>query len=277
MAPPKFSDLGKTAKDLFGKGFEHGNTKLEVKTKNENMELTVKGALPNNSNGIKASAESSWCDNTKGVTVKNTFHSNSNIDTEITKHGAEKTFGKTVFKGTLNQKTGSYNPQDICQTFFGSQYHMNIKSTCTSAPLITLDAVYQHNNINVGFDLGYDVKTGHLTKNILGLSISQDNTSLTAGSGLNNDLNLHIHKKMDCGSLLGFNVAYKGDVSLGLAGKCKNDIGTTNFKIDQKGNLTTSLVTKLSSSCEATVTAHANLPNLTSSGPVLGALFKFNM
>jgi len=277
MAPPKFSDLGKTSKDLFGKGFEHGNTKLEVKSKNENMVMTVKGALPNNSNGIKASVDQEWVDNDKGFTVKTTFHSDSNIDNEITRHGAEKTFGKTVFKGTLNQKTGCYNPKTVCQTFFGPQYHMNIQSTCTSTPLITLDAVYQHNNINAGFDVGYDLKTGYLTKNALGLSITQDNTSITAASGLNNDLNLHIHKKMDCGTLLGFNVAYKGDVSLGLAGKCKNSIGTTNFKIDQKGNLTTSLVTKLNSSCEATVTAHANLPNLTSSGPVLGALFKFNM
>jgi len=277
MAPPKFSDLGKTAKDLFSKGFEHGNTKLEVKSKTKNLESTVKGALSNNSKGIKASAEMTWCSNDKGVTYKNVFHSNSNIDTEITKHGAEKTFGKTVFKGSLNQKTGSYTPQDITQTFFGSQYHMNIKTTCAKSPILSLDAVYNHNNINLGFDLGYDVSTGNLTKNTLGLSIAQDNTSVTAVSGLKNDLNIHIHKNMDCGSLLGFNVAYKGDVSLGLAGKCKNDIGTTNFKIDQTGNLTTSLVTKLSSSCEATVTAHANLTNLTSSGPVLGALFKFNM
>jgi len=36
MAPPQYADLGKTAKDLFNKGYNYGLVKLDVKTKTQN-------------------------------------------------------------------------------------------------------------------------------------------------------------------------------------------------------------------------------------------------
>jgi len=36
MAPPQYADLGKTAKDLFNKGYNYGTVKLDVKTKTKN-------------------------------------------------------------------------------------------------------------------------------------------------------------------------------------------------------------------------------------------------
>jgi hypothetical protein len=36
MAPPVYSDLGKSAKDLFNKGYNYGTVKLDVKTKTDN-------------------------------------------------------------------------------------------------------------------------------------------------------------------------------------------------------------------------------------------------
>ena len=35
MAPPTFGDLGKQSRDVFGKGFNFGVVKLDVKTKTE--------------------------------------------------------------------------------------------------------------------------------------------------------------------------------------------------------------------------------------------------
>lgn len=35
MAPPSYSDLGKQARDVFGKGYHFGFLKLDVKTKTE--------------------------------------------------------------------------------------------------------------------------------------------------------------------------------------------------------------------------------------------------
>jgi voltage-dependent anion channel protein 2 len=43
MAPPTFADLGKQARDLFGKGYNHGLIKLETTTHgNENGNVEFK-------------------------------------------------------------------------------------------------------------------------------------------------------------------------------------------------------------------------------------------
>jgi len=36
MAPPQYGDLGKSAKDIFNKGYNYGLVKLDVKTKTQN-------------------------------------------------------------------------------------------------------------------------------------------------------------------------------------------------------------------------------------------------
>ena len=37
MAPPQYADLGKTARDLFNKGYNYGTVKLNVKTRIKNQ------------------------------------------------------------------------------------------------------------------------------------------------------------------------------------------------------------------------------------------------
>jgi hypothetical protein len=37
MAPPQYADLGKTARDLFNKGYNYGTVKLDVKTRTKNQ------------------------------------------------------------------------------------------------------------------------------------------------------------------------------------------------------------------------------------------------
>ena len=44
MAPPQYADLGKSAKDLFNKGYNYGTVKLDVKTTTKNkIDLNITG------------------------------------------------------------------------------------------------------------------------------------------------------------------------------------------------------------------------------------------
>ena len=44
MAPPSYADIGKQARDVFGKGYHFGLVKLEVKSKSANgIEFTAGG------------------------------------------------------------------------------------------------------------------------------------------------------------------------------------------------------------------------------------------
>ncbi|KAK5981885.1 putative voltage-dependent anion-selective channel [Trichostrongylus colubriformis] len=49
MAPPTFADLGKSAKDLFNKGYNHGFVKVDATTRaGENKEVEFKTAAAHN-------------------------------------------------------------------------------------------------------------------------------------------------------------------------------------------------------------------------------------
>jgi hypothetical protein len=73
-------------------------------------------------------------------------------------------------------------------------------------------------------------------------------------------------------------VDYNNSVNLALAGKRSNcNHGTTQYKIDQNGLVTTSFVTKTGSGCEMTFSAQMDSLNLQGGGHKLGALFKFNL
>ena len=51
MAPPTYTDLGKSARDVFGKGFHFGLIKLDIKSKtNSDVELNS-GGLSNLDSG----------------------------------------------------------------------------------------------------------------------------------------------------------------------------------------------------------------------------------
>lgn len=59
MAPTKYGDLGKAAKDLFDKNYEHGKYSLEVKSKAAGCEFTTKGHQDNTNGNMKSSHETS--------------------------------------------------------------------------------------------------------------------------------------------------------------------------------------------------------------------------
>ena len=47
MSPPSYADLGKSARDVFGKGFHFGLVKLEVKSKTESGAEVKSGGVSN--------------------------------------------------------------------------------------------------------------------------------------------------------------------------------------------------------------------------------------
>lgn len=101
MAPPKFDDLGKAGSDLFKKGFEHGNLKLEIKNSANNIDFTVKGCNSLAANTINSSVEANIKKAIGDFDVKKTFHTNGKIDLEVSNSKLIPNAGKTTVTGVL--------------------------------------------------------------------------------------------------------------------------------------------------------------------------------
>ena len=61
MAPPTYGDLGKQARDVFGKGYHFGVLKLECKSKTQNgVEITAGGNNTLDSGKVAGSLETKY-------------------------------------------------------------------------------------------------------------------------------------------------------------------------------------------------------------------------
>lgn len=102
MAPPKFDDLGKSASDLFSKGFEHGNLKLEVKSNSGNgMDFTTKGSHNLAKGSLGGSVEINKKSLFQGVDLKKTINTNGSTSFELSR--MINNVGKATLTGSVKR------------------------------------------------------------------------------------------------------------------------------------------------------------------------------
>jgi hypothetical protein len=275
MAPPKFDDLGKAGSDLFGKGFDFGNVKLEMKTKTDGVDMTVKGTHDNNTSAVKASLESNFkCPLGSGTDIKKTWHTNNSMDLEFSKSKLAANLGKTTLTATFSPE-GGFVPGKLKQNFSNDKANINFNTTLSAAPKIGLDACMAMNQFNVGFSAGYDVGKGAVTSNAVGFGMQQGSINAVVKSCLKNDATLTVFNKINADQSLGVQAKYGDKVSLGFAMKCTKCAGVVSqYKLDNNGHLGISYATDLAAA-NMTFSANLDLTNLSGGGHKVGANMKF--
>lgn len=84
MSPPPFSDLGKRAKDVFGKGYHFGLIKLDCKTKTATgVEFNTGGTSNQESGKIFGSLETKYKVKDYGVTFSEKWTTDNTLGTEV--------------------------------------------------------------------------------------------------------------------------------------------------------------------------------------------------
>lgn len=273
MAPAKFDDLGKAGNDLFSKGFDFGKVKFESKSKAEGVDFTLKGDHNNSTSAVAASLESNF--NCHGVSIKKTWHTSNKCDLEFSKSGLAANLGKTTLTGAFSPD-GGFVPGKFKQAFSNDKANVNFASTLSAAPKLNLDAVFNHNNINAGFSVGYDVGSGAVSSKALAFNLVNGSIDSTIKSCLNNDVALTVFNKVDNNKSIGVQANYGKAVDLAFAVKCTGCPGVTSqYKLNQKGHLGLSYACKLDA-CDLTVSSHLDLLNLNAGGHKVGANLKFN-
>lgn len=277
MAPAKFGDLGKNANDLFDKGFEYGNVKVELKThSSDGIALLLKGAHDNNTAAIASSLEAKYnCD--KIGEIKKTWNANkANLDVEIANSSLLKG-GKITFTGCLNPN-GGFIPGKLKTNWSNDKMNVNFNSSISATPKLDFDAVLAHNNFNLGFACGFNMKNSALESKQVAFGIQQGSVNCVVKSALANDVSFVAFNKVNNDLSVGIRADYGKSMNLGLAAKCTHNADCTkNIKVNHNGQMGFSCSTKLDSGCELTTSAMINLPNLSNGGHKVGAMFKFDL
>uniref|UniRef100_A0A3Q2FYY3 Non-selective voltage-gated ion channel VDAC2 n=1 Tax=Cyprinodon variegatus TaxID=28743 RepID=A0A3Q2FYY3_CYPVA len=82
--PPTYADLGKSAKDIFNKGYGFGLVKLDVKTKSASgVEFKTSGSSNTDTSKVAGSLETKYKRPEYGLTFTEKWNTDNTLGTEI--------------------------------------------------------------------------------------------------------------------------------------------------------------------------------------------------
>ncbi|KAM8973623.1 non-selective voltage-gated ion channel VDAC1 [Pelodytes ibericus] len=130
--PPSYIDLGKSARDVFTKGYGFGFIKLDLKTKSENgLEFTSSGSANAETSKVSGSLETKYKWSEYGLTFTEKWNTDNTLGTEITVEDQLAQGLKLTFDSSFSPNTGKKNAK--------------IKSA------------YKREHLNLGCDMDFDI------------------------------------------------------------------------------------------------------------------------
>ncbi|XP_072037865.1 non-selective voltage-gated ion channel VDAC2-like isoform X2 [Amphiura filiformis] len=163
--PPLYCDLGKTARDVFGKGYGFGFVKLDAKTTTgSGVAFNVGGSSNNDTGKVDGSLETKYSWKDYGLSFKEKWNTDNTLATEVTiedqlAQGVKLTFD-TSFSPNTGKKSGKVK----------SGYKRDYLNLTTdvdfdfAGPTVHGSAVFGYEGWLAGAEVSFDTSKSKLTR-----------------------------------------------------------------------------------------------------------------
>uniref|UniRef100_A0A2P2HVR3 Voltage-dependent anion-selective channel protein 2-like n=2 Tax=Hirondellea gigas TaxID=1518452 RepID=A0A2P2HVR3_9CRUS len=178
MSPPVYSDLGKQARDVFGKGYHFGVLKLECKTKSDaGVEVTAGGTNSIATGNVTGNLETKYKIKEHGLTFTEKWNTDNTLATELSLEDNFTKGLKFVLNSTFVPSSGKKSAV-VKTTYKKDAVSVNLDSTIDlGGPLLNGAAVAYYKNWLLGYQMAFDTAKSKLTKNNFAVGFtSQDFT-----------------------------------------------------------------------------------------------------
>lgn len=281
MAPPSYSDLGKSARDLFSKGFNHGFIKLDTTSRTSpDMEFRT-GASQNIATGkLFGTVELKYKMPDYGVTLTERWNTDNTLGSEITVEdkltkGLKLTFDSS-FAPQIGKRTGKIKGE------FSAQ---NLKvngdvSLDFGGPLVNLSAVGSYEGFLIGYQMGYDTQKNKMThSNIAGgrkMGSYAIHTFVNDSTEFGGNVWHSVSDKLELGANLGWTTGEQTN-RFGLAAKYQLDPETiVRAKINNNSQLGVALTHTLNSDLKLSLSTLVNMQGFSEGGHKFGIGLEFD-
>uniref|UniRef100_A0A2K5LNL3 Non-selective voltage-gated ion channel VDAC1 n=1 Tax=Cercocebus atys TaxID=9531 RepID=A0A2K5LNL3_CERAT len=130
--PPMYADLGKSARDVFTKGYGFGVIKLDLKTKSENgLEFTSSGSANTETTKVTGNLKTKYRWTECGLTFTKKWNTDNTLSIEITVEDQLARGLKLTFNSSFSPNTGKKNAK--------------------------IKTGYKREHINLGCDMNFDI------------------------------------------------------------------------------------------------------------------------
>jgi len=159
MAPPSYADLGKSARDVFNKGYNFGVWKLDVKTKTDTgVEFSTSGHSNQETGKVFGSLETKYKVPEYGLTFSEKWNTDNTLFTDVT-HTDKLVKGlKLTFEGTFAPQSGNKTGKiktayshDLVQV--NSDVNLDL-----AGPVINASAVVGYEGWLAGYQTAFDTQ-----------------------------------------------------------------------------------------------------------------------
>jgi len=285
MAPSKFEDLGKAARDLVNKNFHFGVVNLEAKTKAANgVSFTTKG-LHNTATGVVNGGLETEMKVTDGVTFKEKWGTDNVIASTLTVDGKLVGGLKLDLDTTFTPDSGKKTAV-VKAAYSSCDYvHATADVDCNMAgPTIKLSSVFGGIPSLKGFSLGcqasYDTSSSSLVSQNIGFSYADGDFVLHSGVYDSNKYVGSVHhqvtEKLSAGALLNW-TSGSSSSAITVAGQYNIDADTfMKVKVDNGLRVGVSYVQKLREGVQVTMSGLLNAKNLNEGGHKVGLSLNFD-
>jgi len=209
MAPPQYGDLGKTAKDLFNKGYNYGTVKLDVKTKTENgIDFNLTGEHNNDVQKSLGTLEAKYKDATRGLTFVEKWNTDNILKSELTVEDS-------VVKGLKLTLDSSYSPASGKKSAVFKTAYKHEKFLLNTdvdldmnGPVVHNSLVFGHLGWLLGYQSSFDTAKSSLTRNNCAVGYQANDFTLHTNVNDGTEVGGSIYQKVNSQLALGVSLSW---------------------------------------------------------------------
>lgn len=240
--PPLFKDLGKSARDIFDKGYDYPKVKLSLKTKTESgVEFDTKGSHDLDTWRTCGSVETKLKFPEHGVTLSEQWNTKAELDTELTYEPCKVKGLKLSLSSSFFPSTGNKSAKlkaNYIREYFSGDAEVDMQMI---GPVVGGSAVLMYNGWYAGCKMTYNSATAKLSDNIGAFGYQGKDFTVHASLANVSDCTTSVYHKVSNKTEVGLNTTYNlqtSNAAVGLVGKyTMNDGAQMKAKVNNQGQV----------------------------------------
>lgn len=283
MAPPKYADLGKAARDLFTTSFPLGSVKLESNTSSDQgIQFSAQGSHNTHSGATVAALETKFKYEPYGLSFTKRWDTSNLISSKIGLESSLLKGLKVDLDTTLDPIVGKKTALVKASYQHGDVIHAttDVDFGNLSAPTIHGTVVAAYKGWLAGYHASYDTADKRLVNNNFSVAYKDGdvemNGSVVNGKNYSGAVHHQVSNKLGTAAMLNY-VTGGSATSFAICGSyAVEDNVTVKAKVDSNLSLGLSYVHKHSSGLELTLAGNIDGKSLEKGGHKLGVSLTFD-
>uniref|UniRef100_A0A3B4BL05 Non-selective voltage-gated ion channel VDAC3 n=1 Tax=Pygocentrus nattereri TaxID=42514 RepID=A0A3B4BL05_PYGNA len=281
--PPAYSDLGKSAKDIFSKGYAFGTVKLDLKTKSQSgvVEFSTGGSSNTDTGKASGNLETKYKVKELGLTFNQKWNTDNTLTTEVTmedqlakglKLGLDTSFVPNTGKKSAKLKTGY------------KRDYMNVGCDIDfdlAGPTVHAAAVLGYEGWLAGYQMAFDTAKSKLAQNNFALGYKAGDFQLHTNVNDGTEFGGSIYQKVNDQLETAVNLAWtagSNNTRFGIAAKYKLDKdASVSAKVNNASLVGVGYTQALRPGVKLTLSALIDAKNFNAGGHKVGMGFELEV